>query len=167
MSDWKTRLRPTINFMSPDGHQFEAKWVGGTREIQKMIGEFSFPGRNGSIVQDLGSRAARYPLTIFFEGPSHDLLASLFFEAAKERGKWTVEHPIYGFIELQPVSVTEAANPTESGNVTEINSEWVEPLDEETLETARQMWGQIDQIQKDLNEEAVMVFTMDDEGNVI
>jgi len=158
MSDWRTRLQPTIKFFSPDGNQFEAKWKGDTREIEKMIGEFTFPGRNGSVLQDLGSRGARYPLTIYFDGPNHDLTASAFFEAIKERGSWQVEHPVHGFMELQPIRVSTVDNPTESGNVTEITSEWVEPLDEETLETARQAWGVIDQLQKDLNAASAQSF---------
>jgi prophage DNA circulation protein len=151
MSDWKTRLKETIFFLSPDGNSFDAKWRGDVREMDKMIGEFSFPGRDGSIVQDLGSRAARYPLTIYFDGPDHDLQASAFFEAIKENGAWTVEHPVYDFIDLQPVRISETTNPVESGNITELVTEWIEPLDPITLETARQMWGTIDQLQKDLD----------------
>jgi len=155
-----------ITFYSPEGKVFEAKWRGDRRELEKMIGKHSFPGRNGSIVQDLGSHAATYPLTIFFDGPDHDLWASAFFEAIKERGPWEVDHPVYGGIELQPISVAETTDPIESGNVTELTTQWIEPLDDVTLETARQMWGVLDQLQKDLNEEAVMVFIMDDQGNV-
>jgi prophage DNA circulation protein len=159
MSDWKTRLKEYIWFQSPDWNEFYAKWKGDTRELEKMIGEFSFPGRDGSIVQDLGSRGARYPLTIYFDGPDHDLIASAFFEAIKEKGVWFVEHPVYGFIELQPIRITETAAPVESGNVTEIVTEWIEPLDEITLETARQMWGTIDKLQDDLKAASAETFS--------
>ena len=158
MSDWTTRLRPTISFVSPEGNEFFARWRGDQRELTKMIGEFSFPGRDGSIIQDLGSRAARYPLTIYFDGPNHDLLAWGFVEAIKEHGPWTVTHPVYGYLVLQPTKVTEIANPVESANVTELQTEWVEPLNEETLETAIQMWGVVDDLQKYLNGEEATIF---------
>jgi prophage DNA circulation protein len=158
MSDWRTRLRPTINFFSPDGDQFAAKWSGDTRECEKMIGEFAFPTRDGSIVQDLGTRGVRYPLTFWFDGPDHDIFASSFFEAFKQRGPWMIEHPVHGFMELQPIRISTADKPTESGNVTEIVSEWIEPLNEETLETARQAWGVIDQLSNDLNAASAQAF---------
>jgi len=164
MSDWRDRLKETIVFNSPNGNSFEAKWRGDERSIQKRIGEFGFPGRSGSIVQDLGSKAARYPLTIYFDGADNDLNAARFFDAVyNEKGPWLVGHPIYGTIELQPVSVTEKAQPVESGNITEISSEWVETLNEETLETTRQMWAEINELQKDANGAAIEDFTRDDE----
>jgi prophage DNA circulation protein len=159
MSDWQTRLRPKITFTSPSGQVFIGRWCGDQREIEKMIGEHSFPGRDGSIVQDLGSRAARYPLTIYFDGPNHDLIAWGFFEAMKERGPWLVVHPVYGYLVLQPTKATEVANPVESANVTEVQTEWLEPLNEETLETAVQMWGVIDALQKELNGEEGTIFS--------
>lgn len=158
MSDWQTRLQRQIWFLSPEGNEFNAKWRANDRELTKMIGEFSFPGRDGSIVQDLGSRAVRYPLTFYFDGPDHDLWASAFFEALKERGAWMIEHPVHGFIELQPTQIREITDPVESGNMTELSSQWIEPLDEITLETARQRWGIIDQLQKDLKAAAGETF---------
>lgn len=163
MSDWQLRLSPTIDFVSPEGNTFSAKWRGNQREIEKMLGKYSFPGRDGSILQDLGTRAVTYPLTFFFDGPDHDLFASAFFECIKEHGAWTIEHPSLGFMILQPVKVTEISNPVESGNVTEIQSEWIEPLNQVTLETARQMYGVIDQLQKDLNAATSEMFA--DEGD--
>jgi prophage DNA circulation protein len=158
MSDWQTRLRREITFTSPDGNVFIALWKGDQREREKMLGKHSFPGRDGSIIQDLGTRAATYPLTVFFGGLNHDLTAWGFFEALRERGPWTVEHPVFGYMVLQPVKFTEQTQPVESGGVTEVQTEWLEPLNEETLETAMQMWGVIDQLQRDLNGEEGTMF---------
>lgn len=69
-----------------------------------------------------------------------------------------VEHPVLGFVELQPIRVSENLQPVDSGNITEISTEWIEPLDEITLETARQMWGIIDKLQIDLKASSAETF---------
>jgi prophage DNA circulation protein len=147
---WKERLATAITFLSPSGQQFVAKWQRNNREAEKMIGEHSFPGRTGTVFQDLATKAGRYPLGFYFDGPDNDLWAAAFFEAFNEIGPWMVEHPVYGLIKLQPLRITEVTDPTDSGNITEFQSEWAEPLDEATLQTARQEWGLIEELQKDL-----------------
>jgi len=164
MTDWRDRLKPLIEFTSPLGNGFLAKWKGDPRSLEKRIGEFGFPGRPGSIIQDLATKAARYTLTIYFDGADNDLESQRFFDAVQaESGTWLVDHPVYGPIELQPLSVREMSSPIDSGNVTEVQSEWVEPLNEETLKTARQIWAESDQLQADAESESVMDFTQDDE----
>jgi prophage DNA circulation protein len=146
------------------GNGFFAKWKGDPRSLEKRIGEFGFPGRPGSIIQDLATKAARYTLTIFFDGADNDIESQRFFDTVQnESGAWLVDHPVYGPIELQPLSVREMSNPVDSGNVTEMQTEWVEPLNEETLKTSRQIWAENDQLQQDADEAAVMDFTLDDE----
>jgi len=157
-ADWKQRVKPTILFKSPQGNEFEAKWIGGTRSKEKKLGIFIYPKVKGNIVQDLDVNSTIYPLTFYFDGINGDLDATAFFGSAGERGTWQVDHPVYGFIELQLMSITEKAEPVRSGGVTEIETEWIEPIDPTTLKTAREMAGIIDSLANDLDVTAIDQF---------
>lgn len=143
---WRDRLSATIRLTSPDGTGFEAKWRGDPRSGEKRLGIFSGPHWSGNVVQDLGVEADRYTFTIYFEGVDHDIFAGYFHEACKQRGTWTIVHPVHGTVELNLVRWTCNDDPTESGNVTQIDTEWVEPLNPQTLKTARQMAGIVDSL---------------------
>jgi hypothetical protein len=69
-----------------------------------------------------------------------------------------VVHPVHGFVELQLVSVTENVQPVDNGGITEFNTDWIEPIDPETLKTARELAGAIDTAIDDLNRSALEEF---------
>jgi prophage DNA circulation protein len=151
MADWQTRLAPEIEFISPLGTQFFGKWKRTPRTVDKKLGIHAFPGVNGEVVQDLALNSNRYSLQFFFDGPDHDLIAIQFMEALKEKGLWQVVHPVEGFIGLQPVSITKTDDVIESGNITEFTGEWIEPIDERTLKTARELVGLVDALSNETN----------------
>lgn len=141
---WRDRVRGTIEFTSPDGQTFTALWGGNTRSREKRLGIHNYPKVNGATVQDLSVNSTTYPLTIFFDGDDNDIEANRFFNALSERGTWEVVHPLFGTLTLQPVSFTPIENPIESGNVTEIGTEWIEPVPTNTILSTVQISGQIE-----------------------
>jgi prophage DNA circulation protein len=157
-SNWRDRLQGQITFISPEGNEFTGLWRGSPRTMPKKLGVLRFPKIKGDIVQDLDVQSTLYSITFFFEGENNDTEAAAFFQACKERGTWEVTHPVHGFLGLQLVSVTELDNPIESGNITEINSEWIEPIDPLELKTARELAGIIDAKADDLNISAAQQF---------
>jgi hypothetical protein len=125
--------------VSPDGNRFEAKWRQSPRTVDKKLGIFNYPLIKGTVVQDLDVTSYRWPLTFFFDGPNHDLEADRFMKAVLQRGQWSITHPVYGFKGLQLMTITEVLDPTGSGNISEFNSDWIEPIDPQTLKTAAEM----------------------------
>lgn len=136
---WRDRLRTEIAFTSPSGQQFAAAWAGNPRTVEKRLGIFDYPKIPGAIVQDLDVGADVYPLSFYFEGDDNDLEAERFFTACKERGTWTVAHPVKGQKVLQLIRVTENIQPVSSGNLTLIESEWIEPSNVTTAASATQL----------------------------
>jgi len=149
---WRDRLAPLIKLTSPEGNVFEALWRNNPRSLAKKLGIFEFPGVKGAITQDLDVGAIRYPLTIYFDGPDNDLESSRFFEACAETGKWEVVHPVLGTLLLQLISVTESISPVDSGNVTEFEIEWLEPIDEVNLPSVSQLRSTVLNQVNDVNE---------------
>lgn len=139
MATWVERQRESMIMVSPEGNEFTAKWRRSPRSADKKLGMFNYPLIVGTVVQDLDLDSERWPLTFFFDGPDHDLVCERFMKAIKQRGQWSITHPVYGFKGLQLMTITELIDPQGSGNIREFNSEWIEPIDPQTLKTAAEM----------------------------
>jgi hypothetical protein len=63
--------------------------------------------------------------------------------ATRESGEWTVNHPVYGPLFLTLLSLREPQSANRSG-FTEISTEWIEAIDEDTLLTSRELVGLVD-----------------------
>lgn len=157
-TNWRDRLASEIVLLSPEGNEFRGKWRGDSSTIPKKLGVFKFPKVKGDIIQDLDVGATLRPITFFFEGENNDTETRAFMQATKESGPWEITHPVHGFLGLQLATVTENTRPIENGNITEINTEWLEGLDPLTLKTARELKGIIDSKTDDLNITAAQQF---------
>jgi len=127
--NWKERLGDSISLTSPDGDEYTAKWTGDSREAAKKLGIFIYPRIAGNVVQDLDVNSTRYSIPIHFDGDNCDTDAQGFFESAKQRGTWTVEHPTYGILDLQLISLRENNEPVSNGGIVTIDTEWIEPVE--------------------------------------
>lgn len=149
---WRDRLRQSIILVSPEGNSFEALWRGNPRTVEKKLGIFLYPKVKGAVIQDLDINATRYPLTIYFEGENHDLEGERFFSACGESGTWDIIHPVKGDLTLQLVSASESITPIENGNMTQFDTEWIEPLDEEVVVSAAALQAETESSVDDVNE---------------
>jgi hypothetical protein len=125
---WKDRLQPTIKLTSPGGASFTAQWKQNPRSVERRLAVYHYPLVKGAVVEDFEADEFRHTINFFFEGDNNDVLADGFMAAAGgDKGAWTVVHPVKGTLSLYLVRASEEIDPTVSGNVTEIHSEWVEP----------------------------------------
>jgi hypothetical protein len=139
-------LRSSIAFTSPTGTQFTALWSGDEIELQKRVGRFEIPEVQGTRFQPMGAAALSYPLTLYFEGDSHDVEALRFVTALQAHDvppEWSVTHPVYGVLSLVPISAKLASDPVGSANVTRVETQWIEPGPAATLVPVPALGGQI------------------------
>lgn len=155
---WQNRLRPTIKFVSPEGNEFEAFWQQSDHIVPKKLGIFEYPLVRGTVVQDLEASSDRYTIPFGFAGQDHDQEAFRFILACRERGQWGVTHPTEGFLGLQLISITKLDRPVAEGNITRFESEWIEPIDETSLQTASELAGLVGNRFNDLNASAADQF---------
>lgn len=154
MSDWRARVRPVIEFVSPEGNTFTALWQKNKKPIEKKLGIFSYPKLNGAIVQDLGNSGTRYPLTVFFDGIDNDIESARFVSSFSESGTWQVNHPVDGILTLQPVSINQDINPTENGSYTLVETEWIQPVSDEVIKSTSELASEIDAGKIEVNTQA-------------
>lgn len=145
--NWKERIGDSnIIFTSPEtSTEFTAKWVNSSKIVDKKLGLFDYPNIQGTVSQDLKSTSNKFSIVFrFTDYENNDLYARDFFAiAAKESGQWTIIHPVYGLLGLQLVSMSESKTSIEGG-FTELSTEWIESIDEDTLLTARELAGLLD-----------------------
>jgi prophage DNA circulation protein len=125
---WQDRVREYCELISPTGQNFIPKWVGDTVSIEKKVNRQQLYGIDGELADDLGLKSRDYPLTLYFDGPENDKETLRFERALAERGVWNVTHPLDGALQLQPLTSSRDVQPVESGNVTVLTTEWMEPL---------------------------------------
>ncbi len=149
---WQDRLKESISLTSPSGSIFTPNWQGNEQSAEKKLGIFEYPDVTGTDVQDIGTMGTRYSLTLLFAGPDNDLEVARFIQAFKETGVWAIEHPVFGTLTLQPASITPNVDPTESGGLTVVESEWIEPLAPSSLVSTPQLAASIENQSDTLNE---------------
>jgi prophage DNA circulation protein len=102
------RLQKNILLTSPSGFEFTALWSGDSRSNEKQLGIFKTPGVRGVLSQDLDVNGDAYNTGVWFSGEDYDRTGEQFFNALRERGVWSVVHPVWGTKEnMQVVSYTQ------------------------------------------------------------
>lgn len=94
---WQGRLREAA-LTSPKGTRIKFDYLEVSREIPLRGTVFEFPGVDGGYVQRSGLGPRQYPLSCYFSGLKHDLVATAFEAALCEAGVFKLEHPMYGAI---------------------------------------------------------------------
>ncbi len=144
MIPWLSRLRKQLTLTAPNGTQYTASWAGNDIEGAKLVGQFNTPLADGTITQDLGSKSLEYPFTLSFEGDNHDQVARLFMtDFLHQRGTWQVVHPQYGSVQLQALTIRISADPTTSGNITKVETTWIEPAGVDTSISSAEIGSQV------------------------
>lgn len=98
---WIDRLSEAA-YTSPGGTRQTFLYEDVSRQVTKRTALFEFPGVDGGYVQDNGHSERRYPLLCAFAGPDCDRQALAFERLLLERGVGTLEHPMYGRVQVVP-----------------------------------------------------------------
>jgi hypothetical protein len=165
--DWRDRLRPVVSLISPEGSVFEGNWRDSDQVLEKKVGIFSYPRVRGNVVQDLEANSDRFSIPFSFSGKDHDIIAKQFMITCRERGQWQVTHPFKGFLALQLLKVTQLDRTVSQGNITRFDTEWIEPIDETSLQTGAELLGLVNTDVDLLNIAAALQFANNIVDNTI
>jgi hypothetical protein len=92
---WETRLRQGA-FTAKGKARLTFQCTQMVRDIPLRGTAHEFPGVNDAYVQRTGHGSRKYPLRCYFNGPNHDIEATLFEAAILSEGVGTLEHPRFG-----------------------------------------------------------------------
>lgn len=105
---WQEQINQQFIIVCGDGNRYTPLWPASsvTKEVEFNITEFNFPGTDGTFVDRRRPKGAKYAMDIVFQGLDHLDTARSFETSAKDTRPWVVEHPLYGRLTVQPVSLT-------------------------------------------------------------
>ena len=129
------RLQPEIKLISPneDGNkEYIGKWIGDPVTKEKKLGLFDSPKVKGTLIQDLEVKGDLHQLTIYFDGPDHDLVSAEFWKSLDAKGKWAIFHPMRGLLNLNLSRAVWEDEPVRSVDFTTFNTNWIEGLPDGT-----------------------------------
>lgn len=113
---WIDRLSEAA-YTSPAGTRMRFAYEDVSSEVDKRSATFSFPGVDGTYVQDNGQSERRFPLRCIFQGADCDAEAAAFEALLLERGQGTLEHPLYGKRNVVPYgTITRRDDLTNAAN---------------------------------------------------
>ena len=104
---WIDKVQNPFIIVTGDGVTYEdLLWKNDSiKEIDYNISEFDFPNIQGSLIFRGTNRARKFSLHIIFQGDDQLDNADQFEASANDPRAWIVQHPIYGTLTVQPVSL--------------------------------------------------------------
>lgn len=80
-------------------------WKGGQKDVEFNTSQFDFINVTGTLTDRKKPRSPFFNLTFWFQGENYLDEAKRFEVAAADSRPWTIEHPIYGVVKGQPLSL--------------------------------------------------------------
>ena len=129
---WLDKIPDNIIIRTGDRREYQPQWLNAKKSVEYNVTEFNFPGLAGTLVKRQLPRGARYSLELFFQGEDHLDLREAFETSAADPRDWTIIHPFYGSMVVQPLGF-EFDN---SGyNVSKVTGTVVETITEDAPKT--------------------------------
>lgn len=103
---WKEKLDIPFRITTGDGITYSPLLSQkNTLSIDMLASAFEFSGIDGSLVKRKATTGRTFPLDFSFTGTDHLDNADNFIESAKNKKPWTIEHPKYGELYVQPITI--------------------------------------------------------------
>lgn len=102
---WLDKIEKDLVIVCGDGKEYRPSWINAVKSTEYNITEFDFQGISGTYVHRKLPRGRKFNLDLYYQGESHIENADAFEISASNPGVWTISHPFYGTIYVQPVSL--------------------------------------------------------------
>lgn len=108
-----------------DGKKFSPLWKNSAKSTEFNSTIFDFIEVEGSFVDRKKAKSSKYTLIFWFQGEDNIEQAESFEISSKDSRAWTVNHPFYGTLKGQPLSLERDDS---NLNVTQITVEFWESI---------------------------------------
>jgi hypothetical protein len=124
-------IEQRYRIITGDGSTFEVLWKNAEKSYEFNIAQFEFIETPGTLVDRREVKGRTFPIEIYFTGDNHLINSSSFERASLDKRPWTIEHPLYGRLVVQPISLI--FNNSESISYTKITGVVMETITEASL----------------------------------
>lgn len=125
---WLDKIKNSLIIQTGDGKKFTPDWLNATKEVEYNVAQFEFPNVAGTLVRRSKPKGAKYNLELYFQGEDNLDNAAAFQQSADDPRAWTLTHPLYGQLSVQPLSLN---SDNTQMNVTKISVPVVETISEQ------------------------------------
>lgn len=130
---WVEQIKSDLIIQTGDGKQYKPQYLNPSKSKEYNIAVFDFPNVSGSLVDRKLPKGRKYPLQLFFQGNDHLQICNAFEKSADDPRPWTLIHPYYGRLIVQPSSLEIDHSKI---NVSEIKTEVIETVTQDYPKTA-------------------------------
>jgi len=125
---WQESIKTPFKITTGDGKSYTALWRPTGYVIEYNVAEFNFPDVEGSLVRREQYKGSKHDVEFYFTGADHLITWKAFELSARDKNPWSVEHPYYGTLLVQPIGMT----PDHSmANATRVSASWIETITED------------------------------------
>ncbi len=129
---WKDRVDKKMVITTGDGESWTVDWKPSVKDIKYNSKSFDFPYTPGSLVDRREVSGIEFDLEFYFQGAEYLTETDQFEVSARDKRSWNIDHPLYGFIIVQPLSLKFDNS---KFNVTKITGVVKETIDGLTIRT--------------------------------
>lgn len=123
---WKDKLKNSpFKIQTGDGKEYFPLLKIGSKTREYNSNTFEFIDVENSFISRKKPKSAKYELLFYFQGDNHVEKCDEFETSCNDERFWTIEHPYYGTIKGQPLSLSRNDS---SLNLTEISVEFWESI---------------------------------------
>lgn len=122
---WPERIKQPFVITTGDGKVFTPLWKSGETSKEFNAATFEFINLPGSLIDRKEVKARKFPLTFWFQGTDNIEQADAFDRSTNDPRAWKLQHPFYGTIIGQPLSINRNDN---TYNATEITVDFWETI---------------------------------------
>lgn len=107
---WLDKINDHLTIKTGDGEIYIPYWNNASKENEYNISTFEFPEVDGSLVRRGRVMGRKFSLELYFQadgrkGIDHIEESKAFEKSASDPRPWTIEHPFYGTLLVQPISL--------------------------------------------------------------
>ena len=102
---WIERISNEMIIVTGDGKEYRPMYLNAERETQFHTSQFEFVNKRGTLVHRGKDKGKVYTLELYFQGEDNLDVATAFDKSTLDSRPWTISHPLYDSITVQPVRI--------------------------------------------------------------
>ncbi len=155
---WEQDINKPYKITTGEGSTFEVLWIGASKAYEFNVSQFEFIGVKGTLVDRREVKGRTFPIQVYLQGENHLKESRRFETASFDKRPWKIDHPLYGLLLVQPISLTFDDN--ESVNYTKITGVVMETITNKGIQTKRDPIDTIEDLQVKTLEASALAFEL-------
>lgn len=102
---WIDNLDVNIIIRTGDGVEYSPGWIPTDKTLEFNVATFEFINVEGTLVKRNKPKGIVHNLILIFQGEDHLEQSQAFEQSSRNRNPWTIIHPYYQEILVQPLSI--------------------------------------------------------------